>query len=75
LDTVCRSEFSPGRNGAASKAQRPRNPDSRSRSRWREAPDLKVRNVQAGSEQEVMVDGVLAGIGVHPNVELAQAAA
>jgi 3-phenylpropionate/trans-cinnamate dioxygenase ferredoxin reductase subunit len=37
-------------------------------------PILKIRNAQTGKEQEVMVDGVVAGIGVQPNVELAQAA-
>ena len=35
---------------------------------------LKIRNLQAGSEQEIVVDGVVAGIGTQPNVELAQAA-
>lgn len=33
---------------------------------------LKVRNAQG--EREVVVDGVVAGIGIQPNVELAQAA-
>ena len=35
---------------------------------------LKVRNTQAQDEREIMADGVVAGIGIHPNVELAQAA-
>jgi len=35
---------------------------------------LRVRPDQANSEQEFVVDGVVAGIGVDPNVELAQAA-
>jgi NADPH-dependent 2,4-dienoyl-CoA reductase/sulfur reductase-like enzyme len=35
---------------------------------------LKFRGVRSNSEQEVEVDGVIAGIGVEPNVELAQAA-
>jgi len=37
-------------------------------------PILKIRDAQTRNEQEVMVDGVVAGIGVQPNVELAQAA-
>jgi NADPH-dependent 2,4-dienoyl-CoA reductase/sulfur reductase-like enzyme len=37
-------------------------------------PILKIRDAQTGNEQEVMVDGVVAGIGVQPNIELAQAA-
>jgi 3-phenylpropionate/trans-cinnamate dioxygenase ferredoxin reductase component len=37
-------------------------------------PILKIRNAQTKGEQEVTVDGVVAGIGVQPNVELAQAA-
>jgi|SRR6266850_1319050 len=35
---------------------------------------LKIRNAQNGSERDVTVDGVVAGIGVQPNVELAQSA-
>jgi 3-phenylpropionate/trans-cinnamate dioxygenase ferredoxin reductase component len=35
---------------------------------------LTVRDVKTAAEREVMVDGVVAGIGVLPNVELAQAA-
>ena len=35
---------------------------------------LKVRNAQAQGEREVVADGVVAGIGIQPNVELAQAA-
>jgi len=35
---------------------------------------LTVRSAQSGSEQEVVVDAVVAGIGVQPNVELALAA-
>jgi NADPH-dependent 2,4-dienoyl-CoA reductase/sulfur reductase-like enzyme len=35
---------------------------------------LKVRSAQGQGEQEVMVDGVVAGIGIVPSVELAQAA-
>lgn len=37
-------------------------------------PVLNVRDVQAGIEREIIADGVVAGIGVQPNVELAQAA-
>jgi NADPH-dependent 2,4-dienoyl-CoA reductase/sulfur reductase-like enzyme len=37
-------------------------------------PVLKVRNAQSQGEQEVAADGVVAGIGIQPNVELAQAA-
>jgi NADPH-dependent 2,4-dienoyl-CoA reductase/sulfur reductase-like enzyme len=37
-------------------------------------PVLKVRNAQTQSEREVVADGVVAGIGIQPNVELAQAA-
>ncbi len=37
-------------------------------------PILKIRDAQTRNEREVMVDGVVAGIGVQPNVELAQAA-
>jgi 3-phenylpropionate/trans-cinnamate dioxygenase ferredoxin reductase component len=35
---------------------------------------LKLRSAQTKSEREVTADGVVAGIGVEPNVELAQAA-
>jgi NADPH-dependent 2,4-dienoyl-CoA reductase/sulfur reductase-like enzyme len=35
---------------------------------------LKVRNAQGQGEREVAADGVVAGIGILPNVELAQAA-
>jgi len=35
---------------------------------------LKIRNAQNGSERDITVDGVVAGIGVQPNVELAQSA-
>src|SRR2546426_53838 len=35
---------------------------------------LKVRIAQSGSEREVVADGVVAGIGVQPNVELAETA-
>jgi NADPH-dependent 2,4-dienoyl-CoA reductase/sulfur reductase-like enzyme len=35
---------------------------------------LKVRNSQSEDEREVVADGVVAGIGIQPNVELAQAA-
>ena len=35
---------------------------------------LKVRNSQDQGEREVVADGVVAGIGIQPNVELAQAA-
>jgi NADPH-dependent 2,4-dienoyl-CoA reductase/sulfur reductase-like enzyme len=35
---------------------------------------LRIRNAQDGSEREVRVEGVVAGIGVQPNIELAQAA-
>jgi len=35
---------------------------------------LAVRRDVAGAEREVLVDGVVAGIGVQPNVELARAA-
>ncbi|MGH8512145.1 MAG: NAD(P)/FAD-dependent oxidoreductase [Gammaproteobacteria bacterium] len=37
-------------------------------------PVLKVRNAQSQGEQEVVADGVVAGIGIQPNVELAQTA-
>jgi NADPH-dependent 2,4-dienoyl-CoA reductase/sulfur reductase-like enzyme len=36
-------------------------------------PVLKVRNAQSQGEREVVADGVVAGIGIQPNVELAQA--
>jgi len=35
---------------------------------------LKTRGVKTGGEGELLVDGVIAGIGVQPNVELARAA-
>ncbi len=35
---------------------------------------LKVRDAQGGGEREVAADGVVAGIGIQPNVELAKAA-
>ena len=35
---------------------------------------LKTRNAQTASERETLVDGVVAGIGILPNVKLAQAA-
>ncbi len=35
---------------------------------------LKTRGVKTGGERELLVDGVIAGIGVQPNVELARAA-
>src|SRR5262249_4809138 len=35
---------------------------------------LKVRNAQGQGERELVADGVVAGIGILPNVELAQAA-
>ncbi|MGH7171782.1 MAG: NAD(P)/FAD-dependent oxidoreductase [Gemmataceae bacterium] len=35
---------------------------------------LRVRNPQNGSEKEIAADGVVAGIGIAPNVELAQQA-
>jgi NADPH-dependent 2,4-dienoyl-CoA reductase/sulfur reductase-like enzyme len=34
---------------------------------------LKLRNAQGQAERELVVDGVVAGIGIQPNVELAQA--
>ncbi|MBV8127179.1 MAG: FAD-dependent oxidoreductase [Planctomycetaceae bacterium] len=34
---------------------------------------LKVRNTRGQGEREVVVDGVVAGIGIQPNIELAQA--
>jgi len=37
-------------------------------------PVLKIHGDQPGGGREVMADGVVAGIGVQPNVELAQAA-
>jgi 3-phenylpropionate/trans-cinnamate dioxygenase ferredoxin reductase subunit len=40
----------------------------------RGATSLKIRDAQAGKERMIEVDGVVAGIGVQPNVELAQAA-
>jgi NADPH-dependent 2,4-dienoyl-CoA reductase/sulfur reductase-like enzyme len=35
---------------------------------------LKVRSLKDGDEQEVLVDGVVAGLGIEPNVGLAQKA-
>ena len=35
---------------------------------------LKARNAQSQGEREIVADGVVAGIGIQPNVELAQAA-
>ncbi|MGH7929933.1 MAG: NAD(P)/FAD-dependent oxidoreductase [Candidatus Binatia bacterium] len=35
---------------------------------------VKSRSLKTGSIREIMVDGVVAGIGIKPNVELAQAA-
>lgn len=35
---------------------------------------LKIRNAEGQGEREVVADGVVAGIGIQPNVELAQAA-
>jgi 3-phenylpropionate/trans-cinnamate dioxygenase ferredoxin reductase component len=35
---------------------------------------LKIRNASTGKEQDAAVDGVVAGVGVQPNVELAQTA-
>jgi NADPH-dependent 2,4-dienoyl-CoA reductase/sulfur reductase-like enzyme len=37
-------------------------------------PVLKIRNAQGQGERGFLVDGVVAGIGIQPNVELAQAA-
>jgi 3-phenylpropionate/trans-cinnamate dioxygenase ferredoxin reductase component len=37
-------------------------------------PVLNVRDIQTGTEREIIADGIVAGIGVQPNVELAQAA-
>lgn len=37
-------------------------------------PVLKIHNAQTTSEREISVDGVVAGIGVVPNVELAKEA-
>jgi 3-phenylpropionate/trans-cinnamate dioxygenase ferredoxin reductase component len=41
---------------------------------WPDQPILKTREAQTRSDRDVSVDGVVAGIGVQPNVELAQAA-
>jgi NADPH-dependent 2,4-dienoyl-CoA reductase/sulfur reductase-like enzyme len=35
---------------------------------------LKIRNAQTQAEQDIVADGVVAGIGILPNVELAQGA-
>jgi NADPH-dependent 2,4-dienoyl-CoA reductase/sulfur reductase-like enzyme len=37
-------------------------------------PVLKTRNVQSQGDREIVADAVVAGIGIQPNVELAQAA-
>jgi len=37
-------------------------------------PVLKTRNTQTQEDQQIVVDAVVAGIGIQPNVELAQAA-
>ena len=37
-------------------------------------PTVHLNNAPSGSEQDVIADGVVAGIGVKPNVELAQSA-
>ena len=37
-------------------------------------PVLRVRDSQTGAEREIVADGVIAGVGVQPNVELAQGA-
>jgi NADPH-dependent 2,4-dienoyl-CoA reductase/sulfur reductase-like enzyme len=37
-------------------------------------PVLKLRNIHGQGEHEIVADGVVAGIGIQPNVELAQAA-
>ena len=39
-----------------------------------DCPAVKARNLKTGQDREVIVDGVVAGIGIEPNVELAQAA-
>lgn len=35
---------------------------------------LKTRNIKTLQEKEILVDGVVAGLGIEPNIELAQAA-
>jgi NADPH-dependent 2,4-dienoyl-CoA reductase/sulfur reductase-like enzyme len=35
-------------------------------------PALRIRDTASGREQDLMVDGVIAGLGVTPNVELAE---
>jgi len=40
----------------------------------RDTSVLKVRDAQTGSEREIVADGVIAGIGVQPNVKLGEAA-
>ena len=35
---------------------------------------VKICNMKTSREQEIVVDGIVAGIGIQPNVELAQAA-
>src|SRR5262249_40808891 len=37
-------------------------------------PSLKLRDTATGKERDIQVDGVVAGIGVQPNVELAREA-
>jgi NADPH-dependent 2,4-dienoyl-CoA reductase/sulfur reductase-like enzyme len=37
-------------------------------------PTLKIRDEQAQTDRTIMADGVVAGIGIEPNVELARAA-
>lgn len=37
-------------------------------------PVLKIRDAHTGTGREITADGVIAGVGVQPNVELAQAA-
>jgi 3-phenylpropionate/trans-cinnamate dioxygenase ferredoxin reductase subunit len=41
---------------------------------WRDESSVLTIRDPAGAEREVRVDGVVAGIGVRPNIELAQAA-
>jgi 3-phenylpropionate/trans-cinnamate dioxygenase ferredoxin reductase subunit len=35
---------------------------------------VKIRNQSSGAEREVIADGVVAGVGIQPNIELAKAA-
>ncbi|MHB1223255.1 MAG: NAD(P)/FAD-dependent oxidoreductase [Gemmatimonadaceae bacterium] len=37
-------------------------------------PVLKVRDIRTGAERDIVADGVIAGVGVQPNVELAELA-